>query len=140
MSPTGFLAGPISLGGQTITDKLGDLVWVRLSPRLDLGEDQIAVHSDLVHASTALDQVHRLDLIAKFLLQLCRYTSGYGFVASRSAVANLDLHLVLLQDLVIAGFYHTRTQRANCDQDLRDIQGGRWPTLMPDLAWPKEMG
>ena len=54
-----------------------------------------------MHPSVIPDHVNGLDPIAKLLLQCFRYTSGNGAIASRCAVANTYLHLVLLCVIVM---------------------------------------
>jgi hypothetical protein len=92
---------------------------IRESAQLLLGENELASVFDLEYPARGLNE---FGLDAQLIFQLLRQTSGFRFVASRSAVGNLtELH----------GFRHLRKELI---RNGSIIQGGRLSCKMTSLT------
>lgn len=81
----GSLLGPFADFGQ-------DPRLVREFPGLELGVDQLAVDADLKTATPGGNEAQPCDLLLQGREELIRQTDGFRFVASHSAVLQLQFH------------------------------------------------
>ena len=80
-----------------------DLLWIRVFARCLLRGDELAVHSDLEHATAGGDERDLGDAPLDLVEQPFRQTDGSGTVASASAVLDAYLHGESLPGITRAG-------------------------------------
>lgn len=77
-------------------NNIDDFARLRVAFRLQLGIDQLPVHTDLEPASVRGNECHRFDHVLEILEQIIRQAHGSTSVMSDRTVNNLDLkHEVL---------------------------------------------
>ena len=94
---SGGYAAPIYLGGPALSRYLADfsdnLVVFRESPRVKLGEYQLAVKRDVENPAAARNQVH---VCIELVFNGVRQSGGFRFVVSLGAVGYIYIHPLLL--------------------------------------------
>ncbi len=106
-------------------------------PRLELRVNQISVHGDLETPPGTRLQFERRDLRLVGRQQLLRQTDGFGFVVSRSAVAQVDFHpqvLLTAGRSRIVGRLLRSLLGLRSRLGRRPLLGDRWLALRPRFA------